>query len=111
MATLTKTTRYAKIFLQTIPRTTEAIAPYNTAIRNIVTYYNTTLSNANIFLLDLYEYRDMYNISSITGDVWYGHYTAIGYEQFAENLNYILSEFINSNISSFQDAAFIEYDN
>ena len=61
-------------------------------------------------LLDLYAYKDLYNNVTLTNDLVGGHYTALGYEQFAEILNYILSNYINDNIDDFQDVAFIEYD-
>ena len=98
----------AKIFIQTCPRTDGDFPSYNQAVRDIVNYYRQT--NTNIHCLDLVNYIDLYNNPTLTGDSWYGHYTAMGYEQFAETLNYILSDYINNHISQFRDVAFIEYD-
>lgn len=98
----------AKIFIQTCPRTDGNFPSYNQAVRDIVSYYRQT--NTNIHCLDLVNYIDLYNTTSLTGDSWHGHYTAMGYEQFAEILNYILSDYINNHISEFRDVAFIEYD-
>ena len=36
--------------------------------------------------------------------------TAIGYERFAEIYKYVLSEYINTHITDFQDVHTIEYD-
>ena len=90
----------AKIFVLTCPNTAPAYTPYNQAVRDIVTAYAETYP---VHLIDLYAMRDLYSNASLTGDAINGHYTAIGYEQFAEILAYILSDFINNNIKSFQD--------
>lgn len=97
----------AKIFVQTIPSTASKYTDYNTAIRTICTAYKNSY---NVHLLDLCDYIDLYQNSSLTDDILGGHYTAIGYQQIAENLEYILSDYINNNISDFQDVAFIPYD-
>ena len=80
---------------------------YNEAIRTIVETYKDTYDT---HLLDLYEYRNMYKNSSLTKDAVGGHYTAIGYQQFAEILCYIWSNYINNNIAAFQTVHTIEYD-
>ena len=90
----------AHIFVQTCPDTNTGYTPYNQAVRDIVTAYAATYKT---HLLDLYEYRNMYTNASLTGDALLGHYTAIGYQQFAEILTYIMSEYINTHISDFQD--------
>lgn len=90
----------AHIFVQTCPDTNSGYTPYNQAVRDIVTAYATTYKT---HLLDLYAHRDMYTNTSLTGDALQGHYTAIAYQQFAEILTYIMSEYINANISDFQD--------
>ena len=95
----------AKIFVMTCPHANVPDS-YNQAIKNIANQYK---SQYNVHVLDLNNYKDLYNISSITSDFKSGHYTAIGYEQFAENLEYILSDYINNNIADFQDVAFLPY--
>lgn len=97
----------AMIFLQTMPSTNTTRMQYNEAIRNIVSAYADTY---NVHLLDLYEYRSLYENASLTGDAISGHYTAIGYQQFAEILRIVWSEYINNNIKSFQNVHLIEYD-
>ena len=97
----------AKIFVMTMPTTETKYTKYNTAILEIANSYK----DMNVFPLDLANFIEMYTISSITNDAKSGHYTAIGYEQFAENLEYILSDYINNNITEFQDVAFLPYDN
>lgn len=80
---------------------------YNDAIRNIVTSY------ANIYkvhLLDLDKYGLLYKKTSIDKDYIGGHYTAIGYQQFAKILCKVWSDYINENISEFQNVHLIEYD-
>lgn len=98
----------AKIFICTCPNTGSDYVPYNQAVRDIVEYYKDTYA---VHCLDLYANIGMYKNASLTGDALSGHYTAIGYEQFAEILSVIMSNYINNNISDFQDVAFIEYDN
>ena len=97
----------AMIFIQTMPSTNTTRMQYNDAIRNIVSAYADTY---NVHLLDLYEYRSLYENASLTGDAISGHYTAIGYQQFAEILRIVWSEYINNNISAFQNVHLIEYD-
>lgn len=97
----------AKIFLQTCPRPGVRYEPYNEAIAYIANAYHETY---HTHLLDLFAYYNLYTAASITGDNIGAHYTAIGYEQFAEILNYIMSTYINANISDFQDVYSIPYD-
>ena len=97
----------AKIFVQTVPNTnTERYNPYNNAIRTIYNQYKDTY---NCYLLDLADNIELYQSSTLIDDIVLGHYTALGYEQFAEILKYVLSNYINNNISDFQDVAFIPY--
>lgn len=97
----------AKIFIETCPNSSSSYIAYNQAVRDIYEAYKNTYP---LHLLDLYAYKDLYTNVTLTNDLVGGHYTAIGYEQFAEILNYILSNYINDNIEDFQDVAFIEYD-
>lgn len=97
----------AKIFIETCPNSSSSYIAYNQAVRDIYEAYKNTYP---VHLLDLYAYKDLYSNITLTSDLVGGHYTAIGYEQFAEILNYILSNYINDNIEDFQDVAFIEYD-
>ncbi len=97
----------ALVFVQTMPSTGDLAVAYNEAIRNVVAAY---AAKYHTHLLDLYAYRDMYENDSLTGDRTGGHYTAIGYQQFAEILRVIWSEYINDNIASFQHVHLVEYD-
>jgi hypothetical protein len=97
----------AKIFVLTCPQTGGLYPAYNQAVYDIVDAYKNTY---HVHCLDLLANIDMYSESSLKKDSWYGHYTAIGYEQFAEILTAIMSNYINENIKDFQDVAFIEYD-
>ncbi len=106
----------AKIFVNTCPRTGEvrgkAYADYNQAIRDIVAVYKDKYP---VHCIDLENYIDMYNTPVLQkgnseSDYKSGHYTAIGYELFAENYEIILSNYINTHIKDFQDVPFIEYD-
>lgn len=97
----------AKIFVQTMPGTTSAFLPYNQAVRDICEAYKTTYP---VHCLDLYAYLSLYRTESILNDSIGGHRTAIGYQQFAENLRVIWSEYINTHISDFQDVYLIPID-
>lgn len=97
----------AKIFIQTCPRNESKFVPYNQAVLDIVEAYRDTYP---VHCLDLRNYADLYSAESITKDEIGGHFTAIGYEQFAEILSVAMSDYINENIKNFQDVAFIEYD-
>lgn len=96
----------AHIFVQTCPRTTQTFLSYNQAVRDIATAY---ASQYRVHLLDLYEYRDLYDIPSITGDELNSHYTPSGYQQFAKVLCRVMSEYINAHISDFYDVYTIPY--
>lgn len=98
----------AKIFVFTCPEEMERIAPYNEAIRVIVNTYKDTYP---IHCIDLYENRSMFKNRTITNDYTGGHYTPIGYEQFAEIIVEVMSKYINDNIADFQNVSFIPYDN
>jgi lysophospholipase L1-like esterase len=96
----------AWIFVQTMPNDGLA-TQYNKAIRDVVA---ACAGEYHTHLLDLYANRDLYQNTSLTGDRTGGHYTAIGYQQFAEILRCIWSEYINKNIAAFQNVHLIEYD-
>lgn len=101
----------AFIFLCTNPNDSDAeerYAPYNQAVRDICEAYKNTYK---VHILDLYAYRNLYQSKSLLNDRKSGHYTAVGYEQFSEIMSVIMSDYINSNISTFQQVAFIPYDN
>lgn len=95
----------AKIFLLTIPVT--YYEPTNQAVRNIVDAYKDIYP---VHLLDLYPYKALYSVPSIADDGIGGHYTAIGYQQWAENMRVVWSDYINSHISDFQDVYQLPYD-
>lgn len=97
----------AHIFVQTMPRTAEKYTKVNVAMREVVSAYANTY---NVHLLDLENYIDLYNDSSLTGDLINGHFTAIGYQQCAEILCKVWSDYINNNIAKFQNVHLIEYD-
>ena len=97
----------AKIFVNTCPRADESYFDYNQAVRDIVETYKNKYP---VHCIDLVEYMDLYESETLQADFWHGHYTAVGYEQFAEIYSVILSKYINEHISEFQDVAFIEYD-
>ena len=96
----------AKIFVLTMPKPSAIGQQYNEAIRTIVTTYQDTYP---VYLIDLVEYEDLYSAPSITGDSIRGHYTAIGYHQFAEILRNVISDYINSHIAEFQNVHKIPY--
>ena len=85
-----------------MPRTAAAAAPYNEAMADVAEYY----SSYGVHLLDLYANRSMYNVPALTADAWQGHYTAIGYEIFAQNLRMIWSGYINEHAADFREVAF-----
>jgi lysophospholipase L1-like esterase len=97
----------AKIFVQTIPSDYVVYMNYSQAMRDVVNAYKDTYP---VHLLDLYEYKSMYKTAKVTGDAIMGHHTAIGYQQFAENLRYVWSDYINKHISEFQDVYLIPID-
>ena len=108
--TLNSFNNKAKIFVNTCPKDNtndRKYEDYNKALRYIVDVYKDQYP---VHCIDLYKYRHMYNVPSIKSDFINGHYTAIGYEQFAEIYCTILSNYINNHIKDFQDVAFIEYD-
>lgn len=98
----------AIIFVQTLPRTGDKYDPYNEAVEYIANLYK---DEYHVHVLDLLKYKDtLYSIGSITGDSIGGHYTAIGYAQFAKCLSIVMSDYISENIEDFQEVAFIPYD-
>ena len=106
---LNKISPKAKIFIMTMPKAGGRTPDtrYNQAIKDVVNAYKNTYP---VYVLDLDAYADLYNIKEIAEDYVGGHQTAIGYCAFAKNLHYIWSDFINSNISEFQDVFEIPYD-
>lgn len=97
----------AKIFVCTNPRTGARWEPYNEAVHNVVDHYAGALS---VHCLDLYANIGLFNSATIAADALNGHYTAIGYEHFAEIIYQLMSDYINEHVEDFQDVAFIEYD-
>lgn len=101
----------AKIFINTCPQEITAgltrFVPYNQAVRDIVEYYKNTYP---VHCIDLVDYADLYMVPSITDDSTHLHYTALGYEQFAEIYAYILSEYIDNHVSDFQNVYKIPFD-
>lgn len=97
----------AIIFVNTCPRSDASFTLYNQAVRDIATAYYSTY---HTHCVDLYNYRYLYTNISLTGDSLNGHFTASGYEQFAEIYAYILSDYINTHISDFQNVHKIPFD-
>lgn len=97
----------AKIFVNTCPKTGAEYTQYNQAVRNIVNIYSKTYP---VHCIDLEEVKDYYENTSLTDDYVSGHYTALGYEQFAEIYMYVLSDYINNHVADFQDVFKIPYD-
>lgn len=100
----------AHIFVQTMhSNMSEERLAYNEAIRYIAQYYRErTESPISVHVLDLYEYGDLYEVDTIVNDKFEnGHWSAISYQQFAEILRHIWSEYINNNITAFQDVHLI----
>lgn len=97
----------AKIFLCTCPRTDGLFPSYNQAVKDVVAFYASTYS---VHCLDLLGNIELYRKAAITGDALGGHYTAIGYSHFADNLAEIMSKYIDDNVGDFQDVAFVEYE-
>ncbi len=103
----------AKIFVNTCPKNDSSnrhYSAYNQAVRDVVDYYKNNYAYP-VHCIDLANHSDLYSNSSLTGDYINGHYTAIGYEQFAEIYALLLSDYINTHISEFQDVAFIPINN
>lgn len=99
----------AHIFMMTCPDSdTSRFGPYNEAVQYIATLYHDTY---HTHCIDLVDYQDLFNQLSITSDYIGSHYTAIGYEQFAEIIQRAISDYIEDNISEFQNVAFITYTN
>ena len=99
----------AKIFLNGCPKEGSDFRTYENALKDIEAYYQNL--GTPVYFIDLYAYKFLYNMPSFTGDALSGHYSAIGYQQMAQIYQYILSDYINSHISDFQDVAFIDYGN
>ena len=97
----------AKIFVNTCPKSDDVYIGYNQAVRDIVNAYKNQYP---VHCIDLAENAEMYENQSLKNDYLLSHYTAVGYEQFAEIYAVILSDYINNHIEDFQDVAFIEYD-
>lgn len=105
----------AHIFLFTTPLSGGLYDEYNKAVRDVMSYYRFELNKfpeleTRVHLLDLMEYKNRYDFKTLANDRVSGHYTAQGYEQFAEILMDVMSDYINAHYSDFQDVAFIEYD-
>ncbi len=100
----------AKIFVQTMHENmTDSRYDYNEAIKYIANYYSTREDDPiSVHVLDLYQYRECYDAYSIDDDKLGGHWTAISYQQFAEILCRVWSEYINTHLSDFQDVHLIQ---
>ena len=99
----------AKVFVFTVPTVDIRFIPYNQAVRDVVSYFSNNVLSG-IHCIDLYEHIELFYSSTIVADQKRGHYTAVGYEHFAEIIFSLISKYIDENVSDFQDVAFIEYD-
>ena len=102
----------AHVFLLTQPKTNEYIAPYRTAILNIVEWYqdaNNGTHQNQVHLIDLLEYSDLFNYAGCNDSIVSHHYTAVGYEFIAEIMSYAWSAYINAHPLLFQDVNLIPY--
>lgn len=97
----------AKIFVNTCPKTGASYTQYNNAVRDIVNSYKDIYP---VHCIDLEAVKEYYTNTSLTSDYVNAHYTAIGYEQFAEIYMYVLSDYINNHIADFQNVYKIPYD-
>ena len=99
----------AIIFCNTCPAYAENEA-YNVAVREVVTYCQNNSQRVHCIDLANSINRNYYQDEIFRGDAIGGHYTAIGYEYMAEVYYKVLSDYINSHISQFQDVHLIDYD-
>jgi hypothetical protein len=108
----------AKLLVNTIPATptnhaiptsTYNVAPYNTAIREIVAHYKALGYPVHCIDLAASENLKHYQAQSILGDYKYLHYTPLAYQQFADIYVRILSRYMLDNIADFQDVFLIPY--
>lgn len=97
----------AFIFLNTCPKNSDTYDAFNQAVRNVVSAYEGTY---NVHLIDLAKHSNMFFSPAFAADAINGHYTAIGYEQMAEIYCHMLSMYINSHVSVFQETYKIPYD-
>lgn len=97
----------AHIFVNTCPKTGTNYDDFNNAVRTVVNAYKNTYK---VYCVDLSANAELYDVPSFTGDAIEGHYTAIGYEQMAEIYCYLLSDYINNHISTFQDVYKLPFD-
>lgn len=89
----------SKIFLLTMPYPYGEMTgreAYNDAIREIATMFT------NVYLLDLYQYNDLFKTTFMVDDFIEGHYTAIGYKHIADILDDLLGKFIDTNADEFR---------
>lgn len=97
----------AIIFINTCPKSGSDYDEKNQAVRDVASAYHDTY---HTHCIDLAANSDLYQESTLTQDYLSGHYTAIGYEQFAEIYNYLLSVYIGKHIEEFQDVFLIPFD-
>ena len=100
------------IFCNTCPKGGSRYTPYNTAVRDIVTYCKA--QGMPVYLCDLdgpeYNNTSFYKSPVFTSDATYGHYTSIGYEMMAECYLQVLSDVIVANNAEMKNIHNIPYD-
>lgn len=85
----------AHIFVQTTPDSVIMDA-LDTAIMQTCNRFDI-----NVHYLPLHVFAPYYNTAKLNASKVGNHYTAVGYQQFAQNLVYIWSKYINDNIDKF----------
>ena len=95
-----------KIFVNNCPKTGDKYTLCNQAVRDIVNAYKDIYP---VHCIDFESIKEYYENLSFETDYVNGHYTDIGYEQFAEIYEYVLSDYINNHVSEFQNIHEIDY--
>lgn len=88
---------------------TSRLTPYNTAIRDIVDYYQTTENNDKVRLLDLEKRADLYAALGRGWDVNGSHHGCVGYEFLAECLKSVLGDELAANPELYHNIREIPY--
>lgn len=101
----------AHIFINTNPVlafTGTDYSAYNTAVRDIVAYYQ--LNGKRVHLIDCDELKELFNTPAAVTDVFHQHPTAAGYEMIAETYLKVLSNYMMMHINNFKDVFTIPFD-
>lgn len=104
----------AHVFLFTQPKGNEytSLNPYQQAIRDIVTWYQTAGNGTHqgqVHLIDLVDYATIFREAGCWDSMVSGHLTPVGYEYVAEIIEYAWSQYLNAHPLMFQDVNLIPY--